>query len=907
MRNSSRRGTRALAIALACLAILVLAPVPGGGPVPPPPVPRGAGAPAVAPAAAAAPLPMRALPLPIAAAPPVAPVAGGPAAAPPPPARAARTPVGPGRRVFPLVPAPEAADPVERAHLVLRRFAADLGLDRAPGELRLVRSFESPVGRHVRFRQVVDGLEVEHSEVSVHVAPDGRVLAVNADLWPVALPLPAATVTEADARETAIEEAAPGDEESPSASDPILVLHPSGKGARPAWRVDVESEETALRVWVDAASGEVAGTRELRVSATGTARVFRPNPLLSARDASFTDGGDAETPALTAQISEVALDGLDGTGFLRGEWVDVTPSAGAVQRLDGDFRFLRSEAGFEQASAYFHLDAIQRHIRGTLGFDDVNARMQPVRARGTSQDNSFYDLKSGVITYGTGGVDDAEDADIVIHEYGHAIQDDQVPGFGVAREAGSVGEGFADFLACSRHATGDDLWDASFGSWDAVSFPVPGSPPALRRMDREKVYPSDVVGKVHADGEIWSGALWELRAALGAEAVERLVIGSHFLLTPSSGFRSCGSALLVANESLRGGADAQLIEGVLRDRGLVLADDGFEDNDTAAAAAAVPRATMTGLHLADDDWFRFEVEAGTSVTATARFSHPSPNLTLRLHAADLTLLATSAGAGDTESVVTGTVSGRTEFLLRVSRASPWPGAYDLEFTGGLVLPGPDAYEPNDSEGAARFLPARFVPGLSLEGDEDWYSVPAVAGTRVTVIAYFDADAIDLDLELRAPSGAVLASSDGLGHTEEVEWEVPSAGPGTLLLRVHAPAGGGSYALLTAVEPLVLMAGRDVLKSQVGATAELVVGLAIPEDEVPVREVRVQALRRGRRGAVPEVEILAPSGETLVPLGTGARKRGAVVKFTGLTGSTYRILVRPVAPTEGNFRIRTRVR
>ena len=37
----------------------------------------------------------------------------------------------------------------------------------------------------------------------------------------------------------------------------------------------------------------------------------------------------------------------------------------------------------------------------------------------------------------------------------------------------------------------------------------------LRRLDTDQVYPTDLDGKVHDDGEIWSHALWNLRTALG--------------------------------------------------------------------------------------------------------------------------------------------------------------------------------------------------------------------------------------------------------------------------------------------------------------------------------------------------------------------------------------------------------
>ena len=60
-----------------------------------------------------------------------------------------------------------------------------------------------------------------------------------------------------------------------------------------------------------------------------------------------------------------------------------------------------------------------------------------------------------MIKLGKGGVDDAEDAEVILHEYGHAIQDSQqVPfGYGASLEAGSIGEGFADYWAVTVSAT----------------------------------------------------------------------------------------------------------------------------------------------------------------------------------------------------------------------------------------------------------------------------------------------------------------------------------------------------------------------------------------------------------------------------------------------------------------------
>ena len=57
-------------------------------------------------------------------------------------------------------------------------------------------------------------------------------------------------------------------------------------------------------------------------------------------------------------------------------------------------------------------------------------------------------------TLGIAEPDRGEDADAILHEYGHAIQDDQVPDWGVENpithrfETSAMGEGFGDILAC---------------------------------------------------------------------------------------------------------------------------------------------------------------------------------------------------------------------------------------------------------------------------------------------------------------------------------------------------------------------------------------------------------------------------------------------------------------------------
>ena len=78
--------------------------------------------------------------------------------------------------------------------------------------------------------------------------------------------------------------------------------------------------------------------------------------------------------------------------------------------------------------AYLDVTAAQQYIQKLLGFLDVNNEAQLVTPDEFLHDNSYYDPSAGSPVPGKGGVDDAEDDEVIWHEYGHAIQDDQVPG-----------------------------------------------------------------------------------------------------------------------------------------------------------------------------------------------------------------------------------------------------------------------------------------------------------------------------------------------------------------------------------------------------------------------------------------------------------------------------------------------
>jgi hypothetical protein len=70
-----------------------------------------------------------------------------------------------------------------------------------------------------------------------------------------------------------------------------------------------------------------------------------------------------------------------------------------------------------------------------------------VRLNQLGADNSFAtDHPKNELRFGKGGVDDAEDAEVILHEYGHAIHFSQKFS-STSEEAGAISEGFGDYWA----------------------------------------------------------------------------------------------------------------------------------------------------------------------------------------------------------------------------------------------------------------------------------------------------------------------------------------------------------------------------------------------------------------------------------------------------------------------------
>ncbi|WP_221089333.1 M4 family metallopeptidase [Deinococcus aquaedulcis] len=311
---------------------------------------------------------------------------------------------------------------------------------------------------------------------------------------------------------------------------------------------------------------------------TAAARVFLTNPVQSTGNQNLTDSKDAASAVPASAYYAVTLTHLDGSGYLSGQYARVVSETGTPVYGAGPFHFTRNQDQFEQVMAYFWVTEAQKYLQ-SLGFGRtlpaVNSDQQQLKVGQYGIDNSYQNDQPDIIRMGKGGVDDAEDGEVIVHEYGHAVHAAQVPGFGTSLEAGAIGEAFGDYFALTVGEAVARAYGAPIKTplpclmdWDSVSYTTT-TPHCIRRTDTNKHYPEDVRGSVHADGEIWSRALWDIRQGLGAYVADRIIINAQFRFRPDTSFAAAAQATVDTAQSMYGKTQADVVRAAFAARGIL--------------------------------------------------------------------------------------------------------------------------------------------------------------------------------------------------------------------------------------------------------------------------------------------------------------------------------------------------
>ena len=393
-----------------------------------------------------------------------------------------------------------------------------------------------------------------------------------------------------------------------------------GQAMSAAWKIKL-TVPGAVEEWtvvLSAPSGNANEITYLQVSnngvsysgqfrRTGKAKIFIPNPIgnieysdILKDESSFLDElnesesyRDRLNHFPESAYQEVRLRGLDSSGYLNGKRVCVKVAKGhkRIRRRNLDFSDIRArapgsrvETGFEELMVYFHIDGIVRHLE-KLGYKGSRAIFKnPLIANvywresdGSSYDGAWYNHLDQQICFGNGELSDCEDAEVIVHEVGHAIQDAISNNFGLSEEAAAMGEGFADYLAMSFFKDSKpEIYQDTVMSWDGLvnGLRYNHTPPCQRHVHSSWYgslhYNNFVKGEIawkHTNGQIWAATLWEIQEQLGREVADRIILESHFELSPNTKMPRGARAIIHADRHLFAGRHESQLEEIFSKRG----------------------------------------------------------------------------------------------------------------------------------------------------------------------------------------------------------------------------------------------------------------------------------------------------------------------------------------------------
>ncbi len=317
-------------------------------------------------------------------------------------------------------------------------------------------------------------------------------------------------------------------------------------------------------------------------------------------------------------------------------------------------------AGFNEAAGNFQFDNFGR---GGTGDDGVWAYTHfGAAGRGVSSiDNAFFswrDASDGsqpmiamfVASGGNQVTDGSLDSAIIVHEYTHGVTNRLLPDGYDSFQVAAMGEACSDFYALEfltpQGADPNGVYTTSqyfFQSWAQDS--VRSRPYSTDMKQNPLTFASmgNVIGfqEVHADGEIWTLALWEVRANLirqfgeteGRKRVRQLVLDGIKLAPPRSTMVDMRDAILLADRvSFKGESQQQIWEAFAK-RGLgALAFSTDADSAHVQASTAMP-SPKGSIAFLDSP-----VTAGDVAQVVLQDSNqtqPSVNVTMYTDAGDL--------------------------------------------------------------------------------------------------------------------------------------------------------------------------------------------------------------------------------------------------------------------------------
>ncbi len=439
-------------------------------------------------------------------------------------------------------------------------------------DIILLNEIESPFGKHYTFIQTYYGYEIFNAHIKINTDLNGTVLSNYSSRTEIYVSQHPAL------SQDYLQQAASHIESQIQESK--LIWYPLGNKYQLVSSFKcLDHSGNYFQILLDEGFQELKKLDLLNyqneIDTTAKAFVHAPNPLTSAMTeygGNYVDNNDANSPYLDSQRDtvDIHINYINNTFVLENDYVKIVetsfPNVPPVQSTTPFFYYNRSQSGFEDVNVIYHITKQQAYLQ-ELGFTNLVNYQIAIDCHGLNgADNSLFNYGTNPpsIIFGEGGVDDAEDADVIIHEYTHAIMESASPNTNFGSERGSMDEAFGDYLAASYSITYTNYHDNWVFKWDGHNEYWEG-----REVVSNKQYPDDLQYSKYADAPMWSAALMQIERNLGRDITTTIALEAAYSYTTNMEMWQAASLFLVTDSLINNGENKNTICWVFRDRGMI--------------------------------------------------------------------------------------------------------------------------------------------------------------------------------------------------------------------------------------------------------------------------------------------------------------------------------------------------
>lgn len=296
-------------------------------------------------------------------------------------------------------------------------------------------------------------------------------------------------------------------------------------------------------------------------------RVFTPDPVSSAQvtyAAPYNDNGDQTNAQLEAEQKTKSLVVVYDSGvyLAQNDYVEIldfsAPNIAPTTSTSKQMHFTRDQSGFEDMNVMYHITSQKEHMKalGYHNIPDYKIQVDPHAINGADQ--SFFSTASvpGKLYFGEGGVDDAEDTDVIIHEYMHSVMYVASPSSTTSTERGCIEEAIGDYFAASYSRTINNFNDGWVFNWDGHNEFWPG-----REVYSTKDYGQESFknNNIYSHTDLFASPLMEINQKLGRSVSDALVLEAIFNLTQNTTMPQMAGYIILSDTLLNNGVNYQVI------------------------------------------------------------------------------------------------------------------------------------------------------------------------------------------------------------------------------------------------------------------------------------------------------------------------------------------------------------